>query len=62
MNNVTANTIIMFLIEKIFMHYSSSKELLSDNDINLKSQVDRVLSAEVNYMLLKHKNLSPVSQ
>ena len=29
----------MFLIEEIFMHYSSSKELLSDNSMNLKAQV-----------------------
>ena len=38
-NDVTANTIMMFLIEEIFMHYSSLKELLSDNGTNLKAQV-----------------------
>ena len=38
-NDVTTNTIMMFLIEEIFMHYSLLKELLSDNDTNLKAQV-----------------------
>ena len=31
--------IMTFLIEEIFIHYNSSKELLSDNNINLKAQV-----------------------
>ena len=39
MNDVTANMITMFLIEEIFIHYDSLKELLSDNDMNLKAQV-----------------------
>ena len=38
-NIVTANMIMMFLIEEIFMHYSSLKELLFNNDTNLKAQV-----------------------
>ena len=39
MNDVTANMIMMFLIKEIFMHYSLLKELLLDNNINLKAQV-----------------------
>ena len=38
-NDVITNTIMMFLIEEIFMHYDSLKELLSDNSMNLKAQV-----------------------
>ena len=30
---------MIFLIEEIFMHYDSLKELLSDNSMNLKAQV-----------------------
>ena len=38
-NDVTVNTITTFLVKEIFMHYDSSKELLSDNSMNLKAQV-----------------------
>ena len=38
-NDVITNTIMTFLIEEIFMHYSPLKELLSDNSMNLKAQV-----------------------
>ena len=55
MNDVTANMIVMFLIEEIFMHYNSSKELLSDNDINLKAQV-------VEYYLQKLTTLIKIQQ
>ena len=39
MNDVITNTIIIFLIEEIFMHYSSLEELLSDHSTNLKVQI-----------------------
>ena len=54
-NDVTANMIMMFLVEEIFMHYDSLKELLSDNSMNLKAQV-------VEYYLQKlatrHQNIT----
>ena len=55
MNNVITNMIMTFLIKEIFMHYSPLKELLSNNDINLKAQV-------VKYYLQKltmcHQNIT----
>ena len=36
-NDVTVNIIMTFLIKEIFLRYSSLKELLSDNNINLKT-------------------------
>ena len=54
-NDVTVNMIMMFLIEEIFMHYSSLKELLFNNSTNLKAQV-------VEYYLQKlttcHQNIT----